>query len=181
MALLREIEWHRFEQVVAAYERELGNAAELTDFGPDGGVDVRVFDQGSRTPKRIIQCKAHSKPIGVSLVREFLGVMILQKIQQGTFYTTGSYSDDALATFQSAPALELINGSTFLNLIEALPVSAQLRLFDVATEGDYTTPTCPSCGVKMITKTFDGDLAEGKWVCRNFPRCKQHPMTKKAD
>ena len=179
LALLKEIEWHRFEQVVAAYERALGHDAELTDFGPDGGIDIRVFEKGTRTFKRVIQCKAHSKPIGVSLVREFLGVMTLQKIPQGTFYTTGSYSDDALAAFQNETNLKLINGPTFLNRIQALPLSAQLKLFEIATEGDYTTPSCPSCGVKMTTKTFDENPGEEKWVCSHFPRCRQNPMTKK--
>ncbi|MDP5239652.1 topoisomerase DNA-binding C4 zinc finger domain-containing protein [Uliginosibacterium sp. 31-16] len=41
---------------------------------------------------------------------------------------------------------------------------------ELATEGDWTTPTCGHCGIKMVAR-------EGKsgsfWGCRNFPRCRQ--------
>ena len=47
--LLREIEWHRFEQVCAAYWRETGMVATITPFGADGGVDVELR-RLTRTP-----------------------------------------------------------------------------------------------------------------------------------
>ncbi len=43
------------------------------------------------------------------------------------------------------------------------------RLLAFATEGDWTTPTCPSCGAKMV----DRDSKRGRfWGCSNFPNCK---------
>lgn len=175
LALLKEIEWHRFEHLVAAYEREIGNDAELTPFGADGGVDVIVYEAGGRTPERIIQCKAFGDAlVGVERVRAFYGVMMLQKAPQGAFYTTSGFTDDALAIGRENEYLELLDGRTFLNRIERLNLSAQIRLFEVATEGDYRTPTCASCGVKMVLRTAGKGRGEGSqfWGCRNYPRCR---------
>jgi restriction system protein len=175
LALLKELEWHRFEQVVAAYERELGNDAELTDFGPDGGIDIKVFEKGARTPIRVIQCKARdSQLIGVELVRAFYGAMTLEKGPQGAFYTTSGFTEAALAVGKTEPNLELVDGPTFLNRISRLQLSAQLKLFEIATEGDYTTPTCPSCGIKMVIRTAKTGRNAGSdfWACPKY-RCGQ--------
>lgn len=172
MSLLKEIEWHRFEHVVAAYERELGNEAELTDFGPDGGIDVRVFEKDTLAPKRVIQCKAYENQIGVELVRGFYGAMTLEKVSKGAFYTTSSFSDAALAIGRTDGNLDLVDGPTFLHRIQRLTLPAQIRLFEVATEGDYTTPTCPNCGVKMVIRTARKGRNAGNdfWACA-VPRC----------
>ena len=47
----------------------------------------------------------------------------------------------------------------------------QAGLLRLATAGDYTTPTCPSCAVKMTKRE---PKAGGKtfWGCVNFPRCR---------
>ncbi|AOS45452.1 DNA topoisomerase I [Lacunisphaera limnophila] len=175
MDLLKQMEWHRFEHVVAAYEKQLGHDAELTGFGADGGIDVLVYEKGTRLLKRVIQCKAfNNQRVGVDLVRAFYGAMTLQKVSSGAFYTTGTYTDDAMAIGRANPNLELVDGQAFLFHILQLPLSAQLQLFDVATEGDYTTPTCASCGVKMILKTAEKGRDSGNrfWGCRNYPRCR---------
>ncbi|HEX5767920.1 MAG TPA: topoisomerase DNA-binding C4 zinc finger domain-containing protein [Burkholderiales bacterium] len=41
----------------------------------------------------------------------------------------------------------------------------------LATQGDFLTPTCPSCGIKMIPRK---STAHGRtyWGCRNYPGCK---------
>jgi hypothetical protein len=172
LELLKKIEWHRFEHLAAAYERELGNEAGLTDFGPDGGVDVKVFEKKSRAIKRVIQCKAFdNQKVGVDLVRAFYGAMALHKAPEGAFYTTSSYTDDALAIARENSNLVLIDGPTFLHRIKQLSPDAQLRLFDVATQGDYTTLTCANCGIKMVFRTPEN--GRSFWGCTNFPRgCK---------
>jgi hypothetical protein len=176
MPLLKAIEWHRFEHVVAAYERELGSHAELTDFGPDGGVDIRVFEKEGRAPKRIIQCKAFgTQPVDVKLVRELMGVMAHEKAAQGALYTTSTFTPPALEFASDHPELDLVDGPAFLLRITRLDPQAQARLIAIATEGDYTTPTCSSCGVKMLRKTATKGRRGGSnfWGCRNYPRCQQ--------
>ena len=171
--LLREIEWHRFEQVCAAYWREAGMVATLTPFGADGGVDVELRQAGEDTPEALVQCKAwNATQVGVKLVRELLGVVTDRKVERGIFMTTGTFTTDAIE-FARGNRLDLIDGSDLVGRIHALPVDAQARLLTLATDGDYTTPTCPACGIKMV-------LREGKegsrafWGCRNYPKgCRQ--------
>ena len=70
--------------------------------------------------------------------------------------------------------LRLINGKTLLRLIESLPDGKKQGLFEKITAGDHTTPTCPSCGTKMVMRTaHQGDHRGNKfWGCSNYPRCK---------
>ena len=46
-----------------------------------------------------------------------------------------------------------------------------LAVYKLATQGDFLTPTCPSCAIKMISRK---STAHGRpyWGCRNYPACK---------
>ena len=58
-----------------------------------------------------------------------------------------------------------------LGAIRKLPQEQQASLLRLATAGDYTTPTCASCGVKLVLRK---PKSGGKpfWGCVNYPRCK---------
>ncbi len=58
LALLRKLEWKRFEDVVAAYFRWKGMRAQTTRIGPDGGVDVYLYRDSESAPYAVVQCKA---------------------------------------------------------------------------------------------------------------------------
>jgi len=173
--LLRELEWKRFEDLVAAYVRELGHEARTTRIGADGGVDVEVIDKTTGKVSSLIQCKAwDAYKVSVKPVRELLGVMSAAKITEGGFFTTGDFTSEA-REFAAQNQLDLVDGDEFLDRIRQLPPEARRRLYATATNGDYTTPTCPSCGVKMLRRTAARGRNEGSdfWGCRNYPRCKQ--------
>jgi len=181
--LLSKLEWKRFEDVVAAYSRELGYEAKTTRIGADGGVDVQLFQNGQPNPTMIIQCKAwDAYKVGVKPVRELFGVMAADKVANGAFFTTGEYTAEAEAWARDKN-LDLVNGREFLNRIGQLPTPAQGKLLELATQGDYTTPTCPSCGVKMVLRTASKGRCEGSsfYGCRNNPRCKQTFKVSRAD
>ena len=44
-------------------------------------------------------------------------------------------------------------------------------LLKFATQGDFLTPTCPSCSLKMISRKST-NAGRKFWGCRNYPRCK---------
>jgi len=173
--LLSKLDWKRFEDVVAAYSRELGYEAKTTRIGADGGVDVQLFNEGQPHPVMIIQCKAwDAYKVGVKPVRELFGVMAADKVGNGAFFTTGDFTTEA-EEWARDKNLDLVNGREFLNRINQLTPGARQKLLELATKGDYTTPTCPSCGTKMVSRTATKGRSEGStfWGCRNFPRCKQ--------
>ncbi|NOT17807.1 MAG: hypothetical protein HOP20_07060 [Sulfuriferula sp.] len=169
LALLKQIEWKRFEELCAAYFRELGLRAETIKCGADGGVDVKLFRGDASEPHSILQCKAwNSRYVGVKPVRELFGVMAHQKIRSGIFLTTSTYTEDAL-TFAKEHPIFLIDGEKFFNMIGKLSHEAQQKLLAVATEGDYLVPSCPSCGIKMIERKGPKSRF---WGCSNYPKCK---------
>lgn len=51
----------------------------------------------------------------------------------------------------------------------------QRRLLEVALEGDYRTPTCPQCDIKMVLRESKKGRGNGGqfWGCVRYPRCKQ--------
>ncbi|WP_156912653.1 topoisomerase DNA-binding C4 zinc finger domain-containing protein [Methylocaldum szegediense] len=56
-------------------------------------------------------------------------------------------------------------------MIKKLPDDKQKRLLDFATSGDYTTPTCTRCGIKMVLRKSRRD-GSTFWGCRNYPKCR---------
>lgn len=168
--LLRQIEWKRIEDLTAAYFREKTFRTETIWAGADGGIDVKLFVNDKTEPFAIVQCKAwNTQKVGVKPVRELLGVMAHEKVAKGIFVTTGEFTQEAMAFAKENP-IRLLTGDMLLKGILALPDEAINRLLILATDGDYTTPTCPSCGIKMVHR----DSNRGAfWGCSNYPRCKQ--------
>lgn len=165
LELLQAIDWKRFEEVVAAYFRSKNLRCETQSHGPDGGVDMRLHSPENDTTLALVQCKAwKNMQVGVKPVRELLGVMTHEKVARGYFMVTGEFSQDAKA-FAATQNITLFSGKQFLDLMLRQPMDIQTKLLAVATEDDYLTPTCASCGVKMKDR--------GRfWGCVNFPRCR---------
>jgi restriction system protein len=168
--LLRTIEWNRFETLAAEYFRTLGKRVETISHGADGGVDARIYADSSNALEYAIQCKAWNSAVGVKPVRELFGVMAHESAGKGIFMTTSTFTDDAKKfAADHSDKLFLIDGSRFIAMIEMLPEEKKAKLLAVGTEGDYTTPTCASCGIKMVWRSGKtGDF----WGCLNYPRCK---------
>lgn len=143
LQLIRDIEWKRFEELSKAYYIERGVAAETTPLGADGGIDIKLYQNGSVTPSTIVQCKAwNTRSVGVKQIREFLGVMSHEKIAKGIYMTSGDFSDDAKEV-AVANNIKLINGETLLSMISMLPEKSQGKLLLIATEGGIHNPNLP--------------------------------------
>ena len=168
--LLRQIEWKRFEDLCQQYYETKGVRSETTPLGADGGIDIRLYQDDSGKPTSVVQCKAWGgRFVGVKPVRELLGVITHERIAKGFFMTSGRFSDDAKAVATSNP-ITLIDGPMFLMMIQRLPADAQQRLLSFATAGDYKTPTCPGCGIKMHRVAGKGGRPDF-WGCSSHPRC----------
>jgi restriction system protein len=165
--LLRSIEWHGFEKLCRSYFEALEFRSELTPFGADGGVDIKLYVEGAATPSIIAQCKAwNTEQVGVKEIRELAGVMTSQRVAEGVFLTSSVFTEDA-RSFARTVGIQLIDGADFVAKLEILPPEKSLALLRSATAGDYQTPTCPSCGIKMRVPR-----QQRFWGCPNFPRCR---------
>ena len=167
--VLHAIEWKRFELLCAKYYEAVGFKSETLRCGADGGIDVKLFKIDPTKPMAVVQCKAwNTTQVGVKEIRELLGVMAHEKVSRGIFITTSRYTKDAVE-FAAANPIQLIDGQGFLGKIQALPDEAKAALLGFAMEGDYRTPTCPSCGIKMTTR----NSRRGPfWGCIHYPRCR---------
>jgi restriction system protein len=166
---LRALEWKRFELLCAKYYEGMGFRSDTIRCGADGGIDVKLFKDDPNKPLAVIQCKAwNTQVVGVKEVRELLGVMAHEKVSRGIFVTTGSYTADAREFGRANPIL-MLDGEGFVKKLQELSVEHQASLLQYAFDGDYRTPTCASCGIKMVKR-------EGKkgtfWGCSGYPRCK---------
>ncbi|GAA4648312.1 hypothetical protein GCM10023116_05790 [Kistimonas scapharcae] len=183
LKLLQSMEWLVFEQLVASYFKMRGMKAELTGSGADGGVDVKVTTQTTQAKRQIyVQCKAWSKQmVGVKPVRELYGVMMADKADMGILITTSTFTEDSLRFAKNIPSLRLINGEQFLALMKKLPADQQQALLTQFIRGDYKTPSCPKCSIKMVSRRSQkrGFDAKPFWGCRNFPRCRQTMQMKR--
>lgn len=170
--LIREVEWKRFEDVCQKYYELKGIRSETTPLGPDGGIDIRLYQDGTGMATSVVQCKAWGeRVVGVKPVRELLGVMTHEKIDKAFFMTSGRFSEEA-KEIAKANRITLIDGDMLLMMFKRLPEAAQQTLLAFATEGDYRIPTCPSCGIKM--KRIAGKAGRADfWGCHNYPRCRQ--------
>jgi restriction system protein len=173
--LLDSLEWRRFEELVTWYFQKTGFRAERSRVGADGGVDIHLFRQNEERPFAYAQCKAwHAYTVGVKPVRELIGVLAHDRIGVGYFVTTGDFTAEAVAFSQGQP-LKLVTGDYLLERLNSLPESDRVELLRDVTQGDYTTPTCPRCDIKMVLRHGPtGDF----WGCPNFrlrwpQKCKQ--------
>ncbi len=169
--LLSALEWKRFEQVCAGLFERLGFEAKVSGFGSDGGVDIHLYRPPQGEPVAIVQCKARtSKKVGVEIVRAFHGVMTSKRVTEAILATSSGFTDDA-KNYAKENRIDLMDGATILKSILNLTGEQQGSLLAIATEGDFTTPMCPSCGIKLTRRQ---PKAGGKpfWGCVNFPRCR---------
>ncbi len=166
--LLKSLEWKRFEMLAAEYFLILGKRVETFSHGADGGIDARIYAHNSNILEYAIQCKAWRGMVGVKEIRELFGVMAHESARKGIFMATGIFSDDAKKfAADHSNKLFLIDGQKFVSMIGNLPEEKKTKLLAFALEGDFTTPTCATCGIKMVWRS-KGNF----WGCSNFPRCK---------
>jgi len=170
LKLIREVEWKKFESLCCAYFIERDFDAKVTSIGADGGVDINIYKNGLDIPAMIVQCKAYKKNVGVKDIREFYGVLADSEAKTSVFITTSDFTPEAKHFAEGkTPQLQLVSGERLITLIENLTLEKQTKLLSIATEGDYKTPTCASCDVKMVVRNGKNGNFFG---CCNFPRCR---------
>jgi restriction system protein len=149
--LLKQLEWRRFEELCAAYFEALGPA--------NGAV--------------LVQCSPWTAyRVGIKPVRKLHDAMKAGNAGEGVLVSPGKFTQEA-RTFAGKEHISLIDGDELLTKITALVPEQALALLKLATQGDFRTPTCPACVVKMIPRQ---STAHGRtyWGCRNYPACKQN-------
>jgi restriction system protein len=170
--LLMHLEWRRLEEVCAAYFEDLGFRTGITHDRADGGVDISLYAAGADTAGVLVHCKAwDAYPIGIKPLQELRVAMTSANVAEGVMLAAGRFTPEAVG-FAAKENIQLIDGAALLEKFAALLPEKALGLFKLATKGDFLTPTCPRCSIKMTARK---STREGRmfWGCTNYPRCKQ--------
>ena len=170
--LLKQLEWRRFEELCVAYYEALGFTTRISKAGADGGVDIMLHPQGATAASSIARCKAwDAYRVGVKAVQELRAVMVSAGVGEAVLLTSGRFTQAAL-DLAAKEHVELVDGAVLLDKLNELPPEKALALLKFATQGDFLTPTCPCCSIKMTPRT---STQGGRkfWGCRNYPQCKQ--------
>jgi len=166
--LLRRLEWKRFELLVQRDLEARGVRVESTGVGVEGGVDLHLYRGDEVQPYGFVQCHAHAgRPVTVDQLTAFFALMTASPVE-ATFVTSGTFSPGAQAWAQTK-GVALLSGDAIVARFNALPATTRSRILDEVTAGDYLTPTCRSCDVKLVPATVPAP--EIAWVCPRAPRC----------
>lgn len=77
----------------------------------------------------------------------------------------GGFTDDA-HKFAQENGIHTIDGEALLELIIRLdPIESRI-LLERITDGDYMTPTCANCGIKLVPRSIESE--KPFWRCRNW-------------
>ena len=172
--LLHALEWRRMADVSLAFYKERGLIGELSRVGADGSMEVRLYQgphdpDDEQPPFALLYCRARGEQVvGEESVLALQQRMAELGISRAFFMGAWSF-DEAAQAAAKPPQIMLVDDRMFLSMINRLPHAESQRLLNLAVEGDYTTPSCPACGLKMIPRQNE----QGRyWGCRAFPRCK---------
>ena len=170
--LLKRLEWRRFEELCAAYFEALGFKTELAYAGADSSARIALYPQGSAAASMLVQCRPwDAYRVGIKPVRALHEAMSSGKVAEGVLVTSGKFTPEARA-YAGKEKINLVDGEELLARIAGLLPEQALALLELATRGDFLTPTCPTCAIKMVPRK---STAHGRkfWGCRNYPGCKQ--------
>ena len=91
--------------------------------------------------------------------------MAAEKVGHGMPVSCGEFSADA-QKFAGDKSGDPEDGNTMLELVAELTPEQSRELHRSVTVSDYKTPTCLSCGVKMVRRQGP---QKSFWGCVNYP------------
>jgi restriction system protein len=169
--ILKQLEWRRFEELCAAYLELAGYSTRIVQSATHTGVDLHLCKPGEDSASILAHCRAwNAYRVGVESVRKLREAMTSARLGEGLLLTSGRFTQEAVA-HAGKQNIRLVDGAALLAKFAALSPEQALELLVFATQGDYMTPTCPVCSVKMVARKSTGQ-GRKYWGCRNYPRCK---------
>ncbi|MFI5398617.1 MAG: restriction endonuclease [Candidatus Binatia bacterium] len=95
--VLRDLDWRRFEEVVAALLEKSGFTVHLQRGTKDGGVDIIAANHVDvDNIVMLVQCKQVRRYVGVEVVRQLHGVVQQRRATMGLVATTSYFTRSAI-------------------------------------------------------------------------------------
>ena len=170
LASIRDVSWQAFERLVSEAYRRKGYMAEIVGSASgDGGVDIRLTGHGETV---LVQCKQwKAYKVGVTTVRELLGVVVHQKADRGIVVTSGRFTQEARDFARQSAQIELVGGPELAELIQGVQVAPPQT---PTPRSASKAPNCPLCGAEMVLRTARRGQNAGTqfWGCSKYPGCR---------
>ncbi len=100
----RKFKGHRLSYLVEAVLEAQGLKTELSDPGPDGGVDILAASgaMGFDSPRMCVQVKSSDSPVDVTVFRGLKGTMDAFNAEQGLLVAWGGFKDTVVKEARSS-------------------------------------------------------------------------------
>jgi len=123
---LRSLTPTEFEVFIADLYKAKGYEAFAVGGGGDNGVDVEILTPDGKAKWAIAQCKryAQGNTVGSGAIRNLVGSCGLAGVQKGFFFTTSTYTRQAIETASKFDWLTLYNGVELVKLIQKTGAAA---------------------------------------------------------
>ncbi len=170
---IRHLDWREFERLLCEAFRRQGYSVEHSgSASADGGIDIRLQKKNEVS---LVQCK-HWKTwqVGVSIIREMLGLVTSEHAQWGVVVTSGTFTSDAIA-FANKNSIQLIAGDELTRLISSVQTAKAASKLPASPPSVKIDPqTCPNCGASMERRTAKRWENAGApfYGCSKYPACK---------
>ncbi len=118
----------RFEELVEDIFKNNGFNTILTKSTRDGGIDIKLIEHKTGEIY-LVECKKYSEKnhVGVDIVRQLLGVQLIEGVKKAKIVTTSRFSKDAAKVKEKASRL---NPSFELELIDAVELLNYLNVYN---------------------------------------------------
>jgi len=119
----------RFEFLVADLFRNQGFAVRLTKASRDGGYDIHLLEKNSGE-QILVECKRYreARKVGVTLVRQLLGVQVREGVRRAKFVTTSGFTQGVEKEVCQAQAMSGFN----VELLDANDLAEALAVYNTA-------------------------------------------------
>jgi len=102
------------ENELAALYRKLGYGVETTKATGDEGIDLILRKNGATV---LVQCKGHSRPIGVGAIRDLYGTLMHHKADRAVLACPAGFTQGVIEFVQGKP-IELISARELVYMVE---------------------------------------------------------------
>ena len=167
---LMTMSWSEFEHLVGEIYRRRGYAVMETAGGADGGIDLVARRDGEVL---LVQCKQwRTRDVGVSVVRELLGVVAAKSASKGAVATVGRFTEEA-RRFANQTPIELLDGEALRRQARDVGRTARATAVEAPPMTDAELG-CPVCQSRMVRRVAKRGVNTGKAFlgCSRFPTCK---------
>ena len=166
---LRILDWYQFEKAVALAYQKLGyDVTRRGGANADGGIDLILKREGKKTA---VQCKHWQKwKVGIKTVRELLGAMTAEGIENAILVTMRGYTHDA-RRFAAQHGIDLVDKTGLISLLASASILNDREFLHLLNN---KRKFCPKCESQMILRTAMKGRHKGSlfWGCSAFPECR---------